>query len=162
MLEIERKFLVKEGTFDIVINSVSDLIGPYQIEQLYLSTGIVEARLRRESLFQSVKYTFTAKSPGSLVREETEVPIELTDFQWKQLFGSGSGLTRLHKTRYKSRTAEGYELVLDNVHLSNKELYLCEVEFPTEDAARNWTPYPWLDDEVTGDANYRMVKLCER
>lgn len=162
MLEIERKFLVKEDTFDIVINSVSDLIGPYQIEQLYLSTGILEARLRREALFQNVKYTFTAKSPGNLIREETEVPVELTDFQWKMLLGSGSGLPRLRKTRYKSRTAEGYELVLDNVHLPDKEVYLCEVEFPTEEAARNWMPYSWLGDEVTGDANYRMVKLCER
>jgi adenylate cyclase len=150
-MEIERKFLVDEppelggGEFS-------------EIEQGYLALaddeGGAEVRLRR----RGEKRTLTVKSAGGEVRDEEEIELEAEGFDrlWRLTEGR-----RLGKRRYLIEHGE-LEIELDVYTGGLEGLMVAEVEFPDEDAAREFDPPEWFGDEVTGKREYLNETLATK
>jgi adenylate cyclase len=150
-MEIERKFLVDEppelsgGEFS-------------EIEQGYLALaddeGGAEVRLRR----RGEKRTLTVKSAGAEVREEEEIELDAEGFDrlWRLTEGR-----RLGKRRYLIEHGE-LEIELDVYTGGLEGLMVAEVEFPDEDAAREFDPPKWFGDEVTGKREYLNETLATK
>ena len=145
-MEVERKFLVGE---------LPDLSGSEatEIEQGYLAVGADgEVRLRRkgESLL------LTAKRGGGLSREEAEVEIDRDAFE--RLWAMTED-RRLHKRRHVV-PHDDLQIEVDLYAGDLDGLVVAEIEFDSEEAAREFEPPDWLGDEVTGDERYLNETLA--
>ena len=147
-IEIERKYLVAK-----VPASIEASIGK-SIRQGYVIAveGGIELRVRQkgERFFQTIKMG------EGLSR--TEIEIELSQDQFEQLWPHTTR-RRISKTRFALSLGE-YTAELDRFegHLSG--LLLVEVEFPSIDASRRFTPPPWFGSEVTEDSRYKNRNLA--
>lgn len=147
-MEIERKFLPK---------SLPDNLSEYsfhQIEQGYLNTDPV-IRIRRED----EDYYLTYKSKGLLAREEYNLP--LTKEAYLHLLPKIDGRL-IVKKRYLIPIASGLTIELDIFGGELAPLILAEVEFSTEEEAKNFTPPEWLGDDVTYSMDYHNSVLSQR
>lgn len=142
-MEIERKFLV---------NTLPPLDNvPHRpIEQAYLCTAPV-IRVRRSG----EKYTLTVKGEGLVAREELNLP--LTAETYAHLLTKAEGRV-IRKTRYLLPDG-AYTIELD---LFADGLQLAEVEFPTLEAARAYTPPPWLGEDVSQNPAYTNAAMSKR
>jgi adenylate cyclase len=149
-VEIERKF---------------KLLAPPPLLQLGLGVEIIqgyilveptELRLRQKEQ----KWFLTAKSDGSLLREEweTEIPESVFQALWP-----ATGNRRLHKVRYRIPHGE-LVLELDEYRNNLAGLYVLECEFPTSDAARLFTLPLWASTavEITSDPSFKISALLRR
>ena len=151
-LEIERKFLLKR---------LPDNLEQYEsckIEQGYLCTGPV-VRIRR----QNDEYYLTYKGKGQMVREEYNLP--LTEKAYCHLKKKADGIL-IRKIRYRiplPEDASGCRLTveLDVFDEPYSGLYLAEVEFPDEDAARRFVTPDWFGEDVTFDKRYHNSYLSK-
>ncbi len=147
-IEIERKFLVAR-----LPPSLANLTGAV-IRQGYLiaAEGGVELRIRQKQ----ARFFQTIKAGEGLSR--TEIEIELSQDQFQQLWPHTQG-RRVSKTRYTlpvgNHTAE-----LDRFDGDLAGLVLVEVEFPTVDASRQFSPPPWFGADVTEDRRYKNKQLA--
>jgi CYTH domain-containing protein/CHAD domain-containing protein len=144
--EIERKFLVTEMPRAESASSA--------IEQGYLALGQdTEVRLRRagDELF------LTAKAGHGEVREEVEVPIEPRSFAalWPLTAGR-----RVRKVRHYVPLGGDLRAEVDVYEERLDGLRTVEVEFGSEEAAREFTPPPWFGRELTGDRRYANQTLA--
>jgi adenylate cyclase len=147
-MEVERKFLVAEPP---------DLEGADadEIEQGYLAIGADgEVRLRR----RGEQLTLTAKRGSGLARDEAEVELERDAFE--ELWPLTEG-RRLHKRRHVLPHGD-LEFEVDVYEADLEGLVVAEIEFPSEDAAREFEPPDWIGEEVTGDERYLNETLASR
>lgn len=147
MMEIERKFLVTH---------VPDDLGRFpavRIEQAYISTDPV-IRIRRAG----ERYFLTCKGRGLLAREEFE--LELSPDAYARLLPKADG-TQIIKNRYRV-PLDSWMAEVDVFAEPLAPLVLAEVEFPTEDAARAFTPPDWFGTEVTHDPAYTNAALSRQ
>jgi CYTH domain-containing protein len=151
-VEIERKFLVERPPGDL-----GDWTGE-RLEQGYVAiTGEAEVRIRRRGDGDGARATLTVKSAPALTRVEEELALEPAAFErlWPLTAGR-----RVVKTRHTQRTGPGVLLELDVYEGDLRGLLTLEVEFAGEDAARAWTPPPWVAREVTGDPAFANQALA--
>jgi len=147
MPEIERKFLV---------TALPDGLGEGDtIDQGYLAIAPdgVETRIRR----RAGAATLTVKSGPAMIRVEEEIPLETARFDalWPLTEGR-----RLEKVRHLIPLERGLTAELDVYGGALAGLLTAEIEFPSEAAARDFSPPPLLGEEVTGDATYANQNLA--
>ena len=138
-MEIERKFLIKQ---------LPENLEQYpcrHIEQGYLCTSPV-VRIRK----QNNDYFLTYKSDGLMAREEYILP--LSEEGYAHLRPKADGLI-ITKKRYCIPFGV-YTIELDIFENDLAPLILAEVEFPSEDAANDFTPPEWFAEDVTYSGKY--------
>ena len=147
MLEIERKFLIK----DLV------QIRPFLVNGLSLMQGYLfdEQDKSLRVRIASNKATITMKfGVNALVREEFEyeIPMEDAESLWRLCS------KKLSKTRYRLMHA-GNLWEIDVFHEKNEGLVLAEIELSAPDQV--FEPPFWLGEEVTDNARYLNVNLAQ-
>lgn len=148
MIEIERKFLVKEPPLDYLSWKC------ITIQQGYLAFGSDNSEVRIRSLDK--KYYQTVKTGFGLTRSEIE--IEITEQQFKTLWPATEG-KRVIKNRYlKNQNSHLIELDIYEEKLSG--LIIVEVEFSSEKESEEFSPPSWFDREITNDPNYTSRKVA--
>ncbi len=136
-LEIERKFLV-EATPSNLASYPSK-----EIEQGYIAIAEeTEVRVRRKG----AQYFLTVKKGHGLVREETEILIEQSQFTPLWQLTSGQ---RVQKIRYEIPYLS-HLIEVDVYQESLAPLITADVEFPSLEASKNFTPSAWLGNEISG------------
>lgn len=147
MPEIERKYLVAALP--------SGLGEGEAIDQGYLAIAPdgVETRIRR----RAGAATLTVKSGPAMVRVEEEIALEPERFDalWPLTEGR-----RVEKVRHLVPLEDGLTAELDVYAGALDGLLTAEIEFPSESAARAFSPPPWLGEEVTGDGTYANQNLA--
>ena len=146
--EIERKFLLVEPPSWLEDRSA------VPIEQGYaaLCDG-VEVRLRRAG----DRRLLTVKRGSGEVREEVEIELDRSQFDalWPL-----TESRRLAKRRYRAALGNGLQAEIDVYEGRLEGLLVAEVEFPSEQRSREFTPPAWLGREVTGDEDYANRNLA--
>lgn len=149
LLEIERKFLVKEDDFKTEAFSQSE------IKQGYLSSNparAVRVRITNDEAFLTIK---GASDAGGTTRFEWEKTLELSEAQELfKLCEPGS----IHKTRYYVKAGE-HTYEVDEFYGENDGLVLAEIEL--ESADQHFEKPSWLGEEVTGDNRYYNSQLSK-
>ncbi len=147
MLEIERKFLVKQ---------LPDNLESYphkEFEQGYLCTSPV-VRVRREGDL----YVLTYKGGGLMKRREENLP--LNESAYKHLIAKADGII-ITKTRYVIPEKDGLKIELDIFHGVHQGLILAEVEFTSEEEANAYIPPEWFGEDVTNCSLYHNSVLSK-
>lgn len=147
-MEIERKFLIRELPGDL------ESYPCRQIEQGYLSTEPV-VRIRRSD----DKYILTYKGKGLLVREECNLP--LTQESYEHLREKADGIL-IQKKRYHIPYRGKYTIELDVFEGELAPLLLAEVEFETEQEAKEFQPPAWFGEDVTFSGEYQNSTLSQK
>lgn len=147
-LEIERKFLVRDGT-------VPPATAAELIEQGYIAVTEdgTEVRLRHigDQFVLGVK-----RGNGGLVRTEVECPLTAAEFG--ELWPA-TAAARLVKTRHSVPVGDAVASV-DVYEQELSGLRTVEVEFPSEEMARAFTPPEWFGREITGAKEYKNRRLA--
>ena len=146
VMEIERKFLIKELPADL------ESYPCRHIEQGYLSTNPV-VRIRKDNQ----KYELTYKGKGAMVREEYNLP--LTQESYEHLKEKIDGRL-IVKKRYMI-PLEPYTIELDIFENDLAPLILCEVEFESKEDADSFTPPDWFAEDVTFSKLYHNSFLSQ-
>lgn len=148
-MEIERKFLIEKEQLPKNLSLYPCL----HIEQGYLCTEPV-VRIRR----QNDDYYLTYKSKGLLSREEYNLP--LTKTAYLHMKDKADGIV-ICKDRYVIPEKDGLSIELDVFHEAYEGLLLAEVEFPSEEAAKSYTPPAWFGEDVTYSSKYHNSTLSK-
>ena len=148
-MEIERKFLVKD---------LPDRLAEYsfrEIEQGYLNTDPV-VRVRKDG----DSYYLTYKGKGLLAREEYNLPLDQASYE--HLIAKADGIV-LTKRRYQIPFSQGreYTIELDIFRGIYDGLILAEIEFESEEEARNFTPPQWFGRDVTFSGEFQNSRLSQ-
>ncbi|MFI2642818.1 adenylate cyclase [Streptomyces sp. NPDC018610] len=147
-LEIERKFLLKGDT-------VPPAVATEPIEQGYIAVTDdgTEVRLRRIAgqCVLGIKRGISGLS-------RVEVELDLSDAQFEELWPATAG-ARLVKTRHSVRLHDTLAYV-DVYAQGLSGLRTVEVEFPSEESARAFTPPDWFGPEITGAQEYKNRHLA--
>lgn len=143
-MEIERKFLVQS------LPEHLESFPFHQIEQGYLCTEPV-VRIRR----QDEEYFLTYKSKGMMVREEHNLP--LTKEAYLHLRPKADGIL-ISKKRHLIPFQQ-YTVELDIFEGEPSPLVLAEVEFGTEEEAKEFIPPEWFGEDVTYSKKYHNSVL---
>lgn len=125
------------------------------IEQGYLSVDESQAREVRLRN-RDGHYTLTVKVGLDTVRDEGEV--ELSERQFHSLWPFTEG-QRVEKVRHDISLGE-LTAELDIYGGRHAGLAVVEVEFPDEEAARDFAPPDWFGKEVTRNGAYRNQSLA--
>lgn len=147
-LEIERKFLVCDTTFEALAYDRMELA------QGYLSTdpdATVRVRICGDKAWMTVK----SRNVGA-VRNEWEYPIPIEDA--RRMLEACCGRRRLEKTRYLVDAGDGLKWEVDVFHGRHSGLTVAEIELPDPQ-----TPFAlpsFIGREVTGDPQYYNSALC--
>jgi adenylate cyclase len=145
-MEIERKFLLSEPPN-------LDAANADEIEQGYLAIGSDgEVRVRRKG----DRLLLTAKRGSGLSRQEAEVELDRRSFDelWRLTEGR-----RLQKRRHVMSHGD-LKIEVDVYGGELEGLTVAEVEFATEEDAKEFDPPAWLGEEVTGDHRYMNETLA--
>lgn len=150
--EIERKFLIKD-TPEEIKNEMMMCYSAY-IEQNYISIGENELRIRTKiDGIDKPKHYLTYKSGRGLIRSEQEIEIDMNTCQKiikhiKQ--------KPIRKDRFVL-DYNGYKVELDKYY--DLDLLIAEVEFQSEEKARNFKIPYWFGEEVTDINEYKNQNL---
>ncbi|MFL5908896.1 MAG: CYTH domain-containing protein [Solirubrobacterales bacterium] len=143
-MEVERKFLASDPP---------DLGKGEEIVQGYLAIGSDgEVRLRRQGKW----LLLTAKRGSGLSRDEAE--IELDSERFDRLWPLTEG-RRVRKRRHVIPSGD-LRIEVDVYEGELEGLVVAEIEFPSEEEAREFEPPDWLGEEVTGDERYLNETLA--
>lgn len=141
-MEIERKWILQKvpTEFRLVRNT--------QMEQFYVSTN-PEVRLRHNPA-SNEPFRITVKGEGTLSREEIETKVSENFYNKLKDFVGKPPITK----DYSIFNCGGYPLAVSVV--DNGAFIYAEIEFESEEQARNYQ-LP-IDDavEVTEDSSYKM------
>jgi adenylate cyclase len=148
-VEIERKFLIKDGGWRNLATAQA------HIRQAYLALGgkaTIRVRIKDESAA-----TLTIKSRAAKLRRlELEYPIPIADAQALIDLRRGAVVEKVrHIVPYAGATWE-----VDVFAGENAGLIIAEVELPHEDYRLE--PPPFIGSEVTGRAEYYNSSLAGR
>ena len=144
-MEIERKFLIKNMPDNLEQYKYHD------IEQAYLCTSPV-VRIRK----QDDEYYLTYKSKGMMAREEYNLPLGREGYEHLLPKADGNILT---KRRYLIPLDDGHMVELDVFDGVKKGLIMAEVEFESEEAAKEFIPQEWFGEDVTYDSRYQNSNM---
>lgn len=155
-MEIERKWMVEGWPSGLQLKET------YQMEQGYISVRPT-VRIRKEALEGGeTEWSLCFKgAPGAdgLSRQEIETPIEETLYlQLKELIGK----PMIGKERRTYLLPDGHELEVNQVDQGLKSAFwYAEVEFTSEEEARQWTAEQagvaeYLDRECTNEPDSSM------
>lgn len=161
-MEIERKFLLKR------LPEALDSYAFHLIEQAYLCTKPV-LRVRR----QDEEYYMTYKGSGLMSREEYNLP--LTREAYEHLLPKADGNV-ISKKRYLIPLSPAeinpeclsllgdttLTIELDEFAPPFAPLFLAEIEFPTEEAAKAFRMPDWFSEDVTEDIRYHNSNMAAR
>lgn len=149
MLEIERKFLVKNDAFK------SEAFRENEIKQGYLSSNperAVRVRIKDDSGFLTIKGksddtgTTRFEWEKEINREEAEALLKLCE----------PGV--ISKVRFLVK-AEQHTFEIDEFFEENQGLLLAEIEL--QSATEDFNKPDWLGEEVTGDPRYYNSQLSK-
>lgn len=149
-LEIERKYLLR------ALPPICAEHEPASIEQGYVPGERLVERVRRTRTREGETYVRTVKLGRGMTRIEVEEPCSAEVFT--KLWALTEG-RRVVKRRY---AIEAGELVFEIDAFDDRELYLAEVELPSEDTEvriPEWLA-PYVEREVTGEDAYTNVNLA--
>lgn len=146
-MEIERKFLVKELPSDLTQYPCR------QIEQAYLCTSPV-VRIRH----LDEEYILTYKSGGMMARQEVELPLNETAYYHLKEKADG---TIISKKRFILPLTEELKIELDIFEGMLAGFIMAEVEFPTEEAAKDFIPPKWFGKDVTFIADFHNSHISK-
>ena len=150
-MEIERKFQVNElpKQLDCYMKKV--------IKQGYLCTGPV-VRIRQSN----DRYILTYKNRKGLSQEHAlmceEVELDLTKEAFEHLINKVDG-NIIEKTRYLVPLESGYTAELDVFEGVLSGFMLVEVEFATQEHAKDFVKPDWFGEDVSHDKRYRNSYL---
>lgn len=154
-MEIERKFIP-----DTILENLSAY--PCQlIEQAYISSDPV-IRIRKKSIYDTsndttdTRHILTVKSSGMMARQEFELDISEASYNNLKNKVSGNIIT---KHRYIIPLDSTLKLEFDVFDGVFKGLIIAEIEFPTEEMAKKYTPPAYLSEEVTYDTRFHNSTL---
>lgn len=152
MLEIEKKFLVKQ---------LPNLKGTEKVKiiQAYLNTNsepTLRIRQRNDKYF--LTYKFRKQSDKANMCIEHELPI--TSEAFNNLITKSEGII-INKNRYLIKLENELTAELDIFENELKGLIIVEVEFKTEEEAAKFTPPSWFGKEVTKDYRYKNSELSK-
>ena len=149
MIEIERKFLVKD-----TIHEVIALIRPHQIIQAYLvneKSKSVRVRIMDEKAFLTIKSDMIG-----ITRKEYEYEIPVIEaLSLIKSFGLKSLKKKRYKVVFRSKTWE-----IDVFEGALQGLILAEIELESED--EKFDVPEWVDEEVTFQPEYLNARLINR
>ncbi len=148
-MEIERQFLVED---------LPPL--PEQYEELRQGYVAFLPEIRIRAIGKE-HFVLTVKRGDGLVREEWET--EITEQEFISLAGRlYPGTCMIEKRRYRIPLGKEWtaELHVHDGHL--KGFSYVEVEFPTVEAAKAFSPPEWFGREVTEDARFSYGQLSSR
>ena len=145
-MEIERKFLLEELPKNIESYPVRHL------EQGYLCTYPVVS-IRKDN----DKYELTYKGKGAMVREEHNLPLTKEAYEHLREKIDGRLIT---KRRYMIPFGN-YTIELDVFEGDLAPLTLAEVEFSSEEEARNFMAPDWFAEDVTFSRLYHNSYLSQ-
>lgn len=154
MLEIERKFLM-DG-FPIGL----DLISEVDIEQGYVSVN-PEVRIRKavDKNTGREEFRMTIKGDGDLTRNEIETNIT-SDFYYDTVdFLEVNMIVKDYK-KYKVGPWKLEVACVDPG--TDRAFYYGEIEFPTEQDARDFVVPSYLGREITFNDEYKMKNYWKR
>ena len=147
--EIERKFLLRQLPDDLTSYPHN------RIEQGYLvlEGELAQVRLRRKG----ERRTLTYKRGDGPVREEREIALnpEQFDALWP-----ATAHRRLEKIRYDLPFGER-TIEIDVYTGRHAGVVVAEVEFPDEQASRDFLPPDWFGEEVSGNERYSNVRMAQ-
>lgn len=144
-MEIERKFLIEKIPENI------DDYKYHEIEQAYLCTNPV-VRIRK----QDEEYYLTYKSKGMMAREEYNLPLNSEGYE--HMLSKADGHI-LKKRRYLIPLSDKLTAELDVFGGVKKGLVMAEVEFETEEDAKEFVAPDWFGEEVTFDRRYHNSNM---
>ncbi|WP_242267227.1 hypothetical protein [Bacillus cereus group sp. BfR-BA-01518] len=151
--EIERKFLCNIQLVEKLISSEQPAGNMMKITQQYLCIGHEEIRIRKkENLELDSLYFLTIKSGDGLMREENE--FQITESTYTQLLGLKQPII---KNRFTLKNQEGITIIIDRFKDFN--FIIGEVEFESEEAAKQYQPEIWMDEEITYNSDFKNQKL---
>ena len=142
--EIEKKYLIHTLPENL------DSYPYHEIEQGYLCTEPV-VRIRR----QDNAYYLTYKSKGLMIREEYNLPLTKDAYLHLKENADGKLIT---KRRYLIPLTP-YTIELDVFSSPVPDLWLAEVEFPSEEEALSFQAPEWFGEDVTNDSKYHNSSL---
>lgn len=147
MIEIERKFLVKDDSFK------KESFAKNHIAQGYLSSvpeRAVRVRIKGDRGFLTVKGV--SNDVGmSRFEWEKEIPAAEAE-QLLLLCEEGT----IDKTRFEVKSGQ-HLIEVDEFHGENEGLVIAEIELGSE--TETFEKPDWLGEEVTGDARYYNASL---
>lgn len=148
MIEIERKFLVKDDTFR------KDCQSKLPFKQAYLNSAperTIRIRVAGDKAYITIK-GISSKSGMSRYEWEKEIPVEEAEDLLK-ICEDGM----IEKERHLAKIGDHvYEI--DEFYGDNEGLILAEIELTSED--EEFEKPHWLGEEVTGNANYYNSNLA--
>ena len=152
--EIERKFLLKRVPKELIKD-----IKPLEIVQTYLQSP--EGQERRVRAINNETFVRTVKTPitpDGLKREENERQISQEDYN---LFLTQKKGNTIKKRRYKIPVNSVLTFEIDVYEGDLSGLLVVEVEFPSEELAKNFQKPDWFGKEVTSNKAYKNASLAE-
>lgn len=154
-IEIEKKYLLTSIPKEVAFESEKI------IYQTYLAIGEEEMRIRKTIKNDKETHTLTIKKGSGLSREELETDISRSTYN--QLL-SGTTNKPLIKTRKVSKgISDGHEYIAEiDIYESIEDLMVVEVEFHSEQSAKQFIKPTWFGEEVTEDKNYKNQKLWKK
>ncbi len=150
MIEIERKFLVKDMSFTKMAST------SFNIKQAYLSSvpeRTVRIRTKDDKGFITIKGK-SSEDGTSRYEWEKEIPLE----EATSLMEVAEPLA-IEKTRYIV-PFEGKKFEVDIFHKHHNGLILAEIELTAAD--ESFTKPNWLGEEVTGKKEYYNAFLKDK
>lgn len=145
-IEIERRFLVKD------IDRVKELIKEYNdtkktIIQDYIYSDLLTAIRKRKIIMNgNEKYIYTVKT-GSRTLSVNEYEEELTKDQYDSIKLAPSRYT-INKDRYIIPYENDLKIELDVFHGKYEGIIFAEIEFKSEEQAKNTNIPEWFDVEI--------------
>ncbi|MCH5265000.1 MAG: CYTH domain-containing protein [Lachnospiraceae bacterium] len=145
-MEIEKKYLVEELPEDLAHYDKSEL------EQCYLcAEPTIRARKSDDSYILTYKSRKVTEEKEALnISEELEVPLNAEAYAHLKEKADGICIV---KTRYRIPYGK-YQIELDVFHGEYEGFCLAEVEFPSVEEGRLFTPPSWFGKDVSGDFHY--------
>lgn len=149
MLEIERRFKLNGMPAGL------DILRMKLIEQQYLVNGVEKVRIRKTTDTKyPPSYELTVKNGTGMAKEENNLVISGTTYQE---LAKLSKFKPLEKVRYE---VEYYGNIIEiDRFFHDSSLVIAEVEFKTEQQARDFIPPDWFGQEVTRKSQYSANNL---
>ena len=144
-MEIERKWIVTDWPRGL------SLLYEQTMRQGYLSVRPT-VRIREEKMSDGETHDILCfKSGSGIVRREIEIEISPDQFQELEEM---IALPLIPKIRRTYALSDGLKLEVNHVDCgSDTEFWYAEIEYPTEEAARNWQPSPLLASYLGRDVS---------
>ncbi|MEY9979462.1 CYTH domain-containing protein [Lysinibacillus sp. RC79] len=148
MQEIERKFLIVE---------LPKGMSPFETKKVYQNYltvhGMEEVRIRKQVEGGIEKFDMSYKSGSGMIRNEIKFNISKEAFVDLDILALKPGVEKYRRFfDYK-----GHDLMIDI--FVNPELVVAEIEFESEQQAKEFIPPSWFGEEVTHSKEYKTKNI---